>query len=330
MLEISWLAALCAFAVTLTLLKTLLNTGVFARVIDLPNQRSLHTQPTPRIGGIALTFGSIGTYLILVEQPLWYILVPMFLLIGISFADDVFGLKARWRFVVHFAAGIVFVIWGLEGISIFVLLILAPLAIVWMMNLYNFMDGSDGLAGGMTVIGFSVYGVVALRGNESDIGVLCICISAAGGAFLTHNFYPAKVFLGDAGSVPLGFAASAIGFVGWTRNIWPNWFPLLVFSPFIADATSTLLKRMYFEDSFWEPHRNHYYQRLVQLGWGHRRTAFLEYTVMAVAGMSAFVALRWNSWQVLLMLSGWLIFYSIVGVVIDRAWSQHQAKSELR
>ena len=120
----------------------------------------------------------------------------------------------------------------------------AAVAITWMLNLYNFMDGSDGLAGGMTLIGFSCYGVTAwLAGNE-PFAMINFCIAASAAAFLLFNFHPARIFMGDAGSIPLGFLAAALGIIGWMNGDWPLWLPLLVFSPFIADASVTLVKRV--------------------------------------------------------------------------------------
>jgi hypothetical protein len=96
--------------------------------------------------------------------------------------------------------------------------------------------------------------------------------------FLLLNFSPARVFMGDAGSVPLGFLAGGIGIAGWRTVSWPAWFPLLVFSPFVVDASVTLARRMFMRrERFWHPHREHYYQRLVRMGWSHRRLALTEY-----------------------------------------------------
>jgi UDP-N-acetylmuramyl pentapeptide phosphotransferase/UDP-N-acetylglucosamine-1-phosphate transferase len=94
----------------------------------------------------------------------------------------------------------------------------------------------------------------------------------AAAVFLKANFHPARIFLGDVGSVPLGFLAGALGALGVYRDLVPVWFPFVVFAPFFVDATVTLLRRMLRGERFWQAHREHYYQRLVQMGWGHRRT----------------------------------------------------------
>lgn len=161
------------------------------------------------------------------------------------------------------------------------------LAIIWMTNLYNFMDGSDGLAGGMTAIGFGYYGVFAYWMHDHNFAVINFCIAAAALAFLVHNFHPARIFLGDAGAIPLGFLAAALGILGWMNQIWTLYFPLLVFSPFIVDSTITLIKRLLRGANIWQAHREHYYQRLIERGFGHRDTALLSYGLMLTAGASA-------------------------------------------
>src|SRR6185312_12884493 len=102
----------------------------------------------------------------------------------------------------------------------------------------------NGLAGGMTVVGFGAYAIAAHAQSAGDLAMAASAIAGAALGFLGWNFDPARIFLGDAGSVTLGFLAAAIGFLGWQREVWPVWFPLLVFSPFILDATVTLLVRM--------------------------------------------------------------------------------------
>jgi UDP-N-acetylmuramyl pentapeptide phosphotransferase/UDP-N-acetylglucosamine-1-phosphate transferase len=212
-------------------------------------------------------------------------------LLAISFLDDVRGLHVLPRLGIHLltagacAAGLLTQDYGALTITV------TALAIAWMMNLFNFMDGSDGLAGGMALIGFSVYGVASWAAGSTTFALTNFSISAAAAAFLVFNFYPARIFLGDVGAVPLGFLVATFGLVGWLQNDWPWWFPLLVFSPFIADASMTLMRRLLSRERVWEAHRDHYYQRLVQLGWGHRRTALAEYALMLVCGVVALIAL---------------------------------------
>ncbi len=201
------------------------------------------------------------------------------------------------------------------------------LAVAWMTNLYNFMDGSDGLAGGMTLIGFSGYAIAAAIGADVAFATACFCVAAASVPFLFCNFHPAKIFLGDSGSIPLGFLAAALGAEGWQRNLWPLWFPLLVFSPFIVDATVTLLRRFLKRERIWQAHREHYYQRLVQLGFGHRGTALAEYALMALCALAALVALQQTVAARMMIFGLCALLYLILALFIDRAWQRRESET---
>ena len=267
----------------LTLIITLNKSGMLQ---DIPNERSLHTEPIPRIGGVAIMAGILSGWILLVKFWAWWIVLPVLGLFGLSLVDDVHNLPPRVRLLGHFAAAMI-VLWG-AGVA-WQWLLPVLLFIVWMTNLYNFMDGSDGLAGGMALFGFSFYGVAGLFSGNEAFAIMNFTIGAAALGFLYHNFHPARVFMGDAGSIPLGFLAAAFGVWGWKLGYWPFWFPVLVFSPFVTDATFTLIKRVRRRENIAHAHRNHYYQRLVQMGLSHRDTAIAEYILMFLAGSSAYL-----------------------------------------
>lgn len=307
-----------------TLLLTLVLTLHKDRMIqDIPNERSLHAEPVPRTGGIALMAGMLSGW---VFQPwLWWIVLPVLGLFVLSLLDDVRSLTPGTRLVGHFAAAVC-VLLG-SGISV-IWMLPALLFMVWMINLYNFMDGSDGLAGGMALFGFSFYGMAGWMNGDPDFAMMNFSVGAAALGFLYHNFHPAKVFLGDAGSIPLGFLAAAFGVWGWQQGYWPFWFPVLVFSPFVMDATLTLLKRARKREKLTDAHRSHYYQRLVQMGWGHRNTAIAEYALMLLAGASALAGLALNDRAQGVMLLCWAAIYLGLCLWIDRRWRLYQKINE--
>jgi UDP-N-acetylmuramyl pentapeptide phosphotransferase/UDP-N-acetylglucosamine-1-phosphate transferase len=117
--------------------------------------------------------------------------------------------------------------------------------------------------------------------------VLCVAFAGASAGFLVYNFHPARIFLGDIGSIPLGFLAGSLGVVGWRNDLWPLWFPVLVFGPFIGDATVTLVRRLIRGERLSQAHRDHYYQRMVRAGLGHRGTACIGYMAMLVCAGAA-------------------------------------------
>lgn len=317
-----WLP-IAASGFTFLLLCLLLRSRVTTLALDHPNERSLHAQPVPRIGGLAI-FLALVPALISVGYPLVAMLAGA--LSTLSFFDDRHHLPIALRFAAHALAAALFVYFALAGLTPLAGL-LAVLALMWMTNLYNFMDGSDGLAGGMAVIGFAAYALAAWLSGDTQLAIAACCVSGCALAFLCFNFPPARVFMGDAGSVPLGFLAAALGLYGWHKGLWPLSFPLLVFSPFILDASLTLFKRSLQREKIWRAHKNHYYQRLIQMGWGHRKTALAAYALMLLCGFCAFALLFFSlSWQcaILILL---LLFYMVLAALIDRRWRLHRQKA---
>jgi UDP-N-acetylmuramyl pentapeptide phosphotransferase/UDP-N-acetylglucosamine-1-phosphate transferase len=179
-----------------------------------------------------------------------------------------------------------------------------------MINLYNFMDGMDGFAGGMTLIGFST--LAWLGRADATFTDVCLIVAAASAGFLIHNFPPAKIFMGDTGSTALGFLTAACTLWGSKANLFPLWIAILVFSPFIVDATVTLLRRLLRGEKVWQAHRSHYYQRLVLLGWGHRKTVLAEYVLMLACAGSAVLAMELPPAGQTWLLVIWVFIYSLL------------------
>lgn len=299
------------------LLFALLRSGIGWRIaVDRPNQRSLHSRAVPRVGGLIV----MGTALIamsIVAPSVQVITVGAVGLTLLSAIDDRRGLSVSTRLFVQLLAAAV-TSYTLIPAAPWWLILSIAVVIMWSMNLYNFMDGADGLAGGMAVFGFGAFAFVAANNGADQIAGACACIAGAAAGFLFHNFPPAKVFLGDAGSIPLGFLAATVGVAGWKQGIWPAWFPILVFSPFIVDATLTLVKRAVRRQRIWQAHREHLYQRMVTEGFGHIRTVAAWYALMAIVALSAVAAVSWPiRWQIGLLI-GWLALYAALYVFINR------------
>jgi len=291
--------------------------------LDMPNQRSLHARPVPRSGGIAMMAGVFSGFAIL-QTPL-VVVLPAAALVAVSHLDDVYRLPIPVRLGAQFAAAAAFVLGALPTPGL-PSLILIVIGILWMTNLYNFMDGSDGLAGGMTVTGFAFLGAGAWMSGDDAMLIECAIIAAAGAAFLPFNFPPARVFMGDAGSVPIGFLAALLSLSGWRDGDWPLWFPAAVFAPFLADSTVTLLKRIGAGERFWEAHNKHYYQRLVRMGWVHRRTALAEYALMLACGTTALWALREPLPLQLCALFGLVALHAALALWVDHAFQRREGK----
>lgn len=272
--------------------------------LDRPNARSLHTGAIPRVGGL----GVMGASLMLTPfAPAGQWLAPAALLSLLSLWDDRHSVSPGLRLGIQLFV-IAAWVFGAQAMPLG-LGLLVCLGIAWLTNLYNFMDGSDGLAGAMAVIGFAALGIAA---SGQDFAALAWILSGAALGFLFFNAPPARLFMGDCGSIPLGLIAGLLSVEGGRRGVWPAWFPLLVFSAFIVDASLTLLLRVLRGARVWEAHREHAYQRLVLAGWSKRQVLLCYTTLMLVTTVSALAALRLASGGQHAILTLWCVIYLIL------------------
>jgi len=325
-----------AFLLSLLLSWLLQRPNTLLYIVDRPGERSLHAHPTPRTGGLAILLavfipGAIAAGLsgLVVTDP--YLISGVALMVVVSLWDDFKGLPPLPRIAVHIIAALVLLPggYGLQALRLpggWILpmghwgIPLTLLFVLWLSNLYNFMDGMDGFAGGMGFIGFSFLSLLAWKGGNEPLAFTALVIALANLGFLAFNFPPARIFMGDSGSIPMGFTMAGISLLGVHDSIFPLWVPVLIFSPFIVDATVTLSWRLLRREKVWQAHRSHYYQRVVLLGWGHRKTVIAEYMLMLAAGGSAFVlaSLR-NDRLVVAGIALWGVIYLSLALIIRRA-----------
>lgn len=269
------------------------------RIMDIPNARSSHSAPTPRGGGAALVVTYLFSLVLwdllhgLAPELFWSLLCGGGLIAFVGFWDDRSSLPARTRFAFHllvsvFAvwmlggwpvldAGFVQIHWGLAGA------LAAVLALAWAINLYNFMDGIDGIAGTQAVFVAGAGGAL-LSLNGADAMPLWL-LAAASAGFLLLNWPPAKIFMGDAGSGFLGFALGVHALhatTSGTTRVWP-W--LILLGVFIVDATLTLLRRAARRIRVTDAHRTHAYQ------WASRRFGSHKTVTLAVLLINLLVLL---------------------------------------
>ncbi len=248
----------------------------------------------PRVGGLAIWAGAVPAALVAgLPGGATLPTAGALLAVGaVSVLDDWRGVHPVRRLLVQIAAATTaasaFVPQSGTAATLVVLL-LATLVIAWSANAFNFMDGTDGLAAICAMLGFGAYGLGALLAGSSPVPYFALVLAIV--PFAAMNWPPARMFMGDCGAVPLGFLAAVAGLAEWQRGTWPGWFPLLVFLPFLADATVTLVQRALRHERVWEAHRSHYYQRLHQMGAGHAGTLRIYGALMAGAAASAVATL---------------------------------------
>lgn len=295
--------------------------------LDEPNERSLHSAPVSRLGGVGIwtgvVVGGLLAYRILESELNFYGLTAAVILFVVALMDDRKSLPPLARLLAQIFAvtlavvgGKLYISWDFAApiwpwIGVFMLL--------WGVNLYNFMDGMDGFAGTMAAAGFSVLAILGLLQGQEGFALSCGLLAAASAGFLCLNFPPAKIFMGDSGSTVMGFAMVAVSVSGWKQGLYSFWSPLVIFSPFWVDATITLLRRLFNGERIWQAHRQHFYQQCVLAGHSHRRVVGAYALIMilcaaTVLAQQVFLA-GYNEAIVPLC---WLLFYVLVAL-----WGAH-------
>ena len=251
-------------------------------ILDHPNHRSLHTQATPRGGGstIALLV-FVMLFLLyltgLVSRDFFMAMEPAALVVTVTgWIDDRRGLPAHWRGLTYLLCSIWATLWitgvsPLTDYSRLVYMVIATGGIMWLINLYNFMDGTDGLAGSQAVITAVVGAWFLGNAGEQGMAILLMVVSAATSGFLIWNWPPARIFMGDAGSCLVGLVFGAVALASDVSSAVPIPVWLVLLSIFICDTTMTLVKRVVSGETWYLAHRQHAYQRLVQMGMSHKQ-----------------------------------------------------------
>jgi Fuc2NAc and GlcNAc transferase len=294
-----------AMAASLILTHLVRQYAISRSIVDVPNGRSLHERPVPRGGGLAVVVTVLtGMVLLAIFGSVpanWAIAVvgggAAVALVG--WLDDRQKVTGRGvRALVHFA-GAGWALWWLGGLPLVSLgsaslalpvagTLLAAVGMVWWTNLYNFMDGIDGLAGGQAVTVASAAGVLMiLTGSDTALALPAFLVAGAAAGFLVLNWSPARIFMGDVGSGFLGFVFATLAIATENAGALPLLVWVLLSGAFLFDATVTLLRRTLGGERWYEAHRVHAYQRLVTAGASH---AFATAAILVVSGMLAMVA----------------------------------------
>ncbi|KTC59821.1 MULTISPECIES: MraY family glycosyltransferase [Pseudomonas syringae group] len=273
---IEWLSVIAIAFVSLLLTALLRKYALARSLIDIPNARSSHSIPTPRGGGVSIVVAFVIAMAILawvghLSASVFFAVVGSGGLVAvIGFMDDHGHIAARWRLLGHFLAAAWALFWldGLAPVDILgwtftpgaVGQVLAAFYLVWMLNLYNFMDGIDGIAGIEAVTVCLGMSIIYALGDYVGLSWEVLLLAAAVAGFLYWNFPPAKIFMGDAGSGFLGIVLGVLSIQGSWASPQLLWCWLILLGVFIVDATVTLVRRLLRREKLYEAHRSHAYQ----------------------------------------------------------------------
>ncbi len=282
-------------------------------LIDIPNTRSSHSEPTPRGGGLAIvmTWFLVLVILTALERLDQWVGLALLgggaLVAGIGWLDDRRGMPAGLRAATHMLAA-VWAVWclggfrsldvGIGSISLGMAgSILAVIGIVWLVNLYNFMDGIDGIAAGEAVSVALVGGVLLAFAGVDGPALVVFALAGAAAGFLVLNWPPAKIFMGDVGSGLLGYAFGVLALASERAGAIPLLVWMILLGVFIVDATATVIHRFWKGEQWYQAHRSHAYQRAVQAGYSHRTVTI---AVLSLNGALALVAVGASLYPALL------------------------------
>lgn len=302
-------------------------------LLDHPNHRSSHLQPTPRGGGVVfcvlfLLCTAFFSHLQYAPADSFKVLGLPALLIGVlGYLDDVYGLPAKLRFAIQMAAAVLFLYllevdysnylhgWLVALHSVgFVLMIIA---MVWSTNLYNFMDGTDGIACVEAITVFGMGGVLLWMQGAWQLAMLSWVLVAGVSGFLMWNWPKAKIFMGDVASSFLGFLIIPFALFGYFEFGLSVFVWFILYLVFTMDATLTLMRRLWRRERIYEAHKLHAYQRLHQAGYTHRQVLFVVIGLNTTFASLALLAMYYSHWILeitLLSVFIYLVFYVFVEI----------------
>ena len=330
------LAPVLFFAATAA---SFLLTGIIRRyalrnaILDKPNERSLHTNPTPRGGGLAIVASLLSSTIALhlmgrLSRETMIALFGAIPIAAVGWLDDKKGVSPKVRFPIHILSALWALFWiggmptlmlGSHVLTIGHIIggLLAVIGIVWATNLYNFMDGSDGIAGAEALT-IGLTGAMLLW-TAGAVGLSLLSLATAGAAlgFLFWNWSPAKIFMGDVGSGTLGFWFAVLALGSERSMAVPATLWGLIAGVFVVDATLTVLRRAMRREQLHVAHRTHGYQRMVAAGWTHRRVASAVIAINVALALIAFVAQRIPELDYLVVAAGFIMLFGVY-ILVER------------
>lgn len=333
---------LATFLVAAAILSWLLASRVrlyaLDRLLDVPNERSSHSVPTPRGGGLAIAFTALGGIILaaILHWIDWNLAIALVgggtMIAAIGWIDDHRSLSALTRFAVQFLSAGWAIYWlgGLPSLSVgsgtlhmgIVGSILGIIGIVWAINLYNFVDGIDGLAAGEAISTGVIGGLILLAMGQTGLATVALIIAAANAGFLPLNWAPARLFMGDVGSGMLGYLFAVLAIASENSGAMPLLLWVLLLGAFVFDATVTLCRRIAHGERWYHAHHSHAYQRMVQAGKSHAQVSSTILVINLALALLATVA--WLRPALFLMAIGaGTVLLSIIYLSVERIRPMH-------
>ena len=330
---------LAAAAILSWLLASRVRLYALDKLLDIPNERSSHSRPTPRGGGLAIAVTSLGGVIIaaMIGWIDWNLAIALAgggaMIAAVGFIDDHRDLSALTRFAVQFfsAGWAMYWVGGLPSLSVGSSTLelgvigtgLGIVGIVWAINLYNFVDGIDGLAAGEAITTGTIGGLILLAMGQYGLAMVSLLIAAASAGFLPLNWAPAKLFMGDVGSGMLGYLFAVLAIASENASAIPLLIWVLLLGAFVFDATVTLCRRIAHGEKWYHAHHSHAYQRMVQAGRSHAQVSATVLLINLVLAILAVVAWLRPTFFLIAIGTG-TVLLSIIYLTVERIRPMHQ------
>ncbi|WP_163539683.1 MraY family glycosyltransferase [Gracilibacillus sp. YIM 98692] len=295
--------------------------------VDQPNARKVHQKVMPRLGGLAIYISFLIGFVIFkpVGTESWPLFIGATLIVALGVVDDRFELPAKMKFLGQLVAAIVTVIGGMQ-IDFIVIpfadriefgVFAIPFTILWIVaitNAINLIDGLDGLAAGVSSIALITIASMAVTMGNIFVAILALLLLGSTLGFLWYNFHPAKIFMGDTGSMFLGYMISVLSIVGLFKNVtfFSLIIPIVILGVPILDTTFAIIRRIVQKKPLSAPDKYHLHHCLINLGFSHRQTVTAIYALSALFGLAAILFTRTTLWGSTVMLVLLLILIELI------------------
>jgi UDP-GlcNAc:undecaprenyl-phosphate/decaprenyl-phosphate GlcNAc-1-phosphate transferase len=300
---------------------------------DNPNHRKVHQKIMPRLGGLAIFIGFIAGYLILrPEDPhVLPIILGSIVILLTGMADDIFELSPRFKFAGQLTAAFTVVLGGVQtefinlpfGGELQFGIFSIPITIIWIVaitNAINFIDGLDGLAAGVSTIALATIGFMAVMKGDVFVMSIAMILLVSTLGFLYFNFHPAKIFMGDTGALFLGYMIAVLSLLGFKNVTMISLvIPLIILGVPISDTFFAIIRRLVNKSPISAPDKSHLHHCLLRIGFTHKQTVILIYSIAAMFSLAAIIFSMSTVWGgiivVAILLVAIEIFIESIGLV---------------
>ncbi|MHA6258279.1 glycosyltransferase family 4 protein [Sporosarcina sp. CAU 1771] len=334
-----FLAMAVAFAASIILTPLVRKFAFRIGAVDKPNYRKVHASIMPRIGGLAIFGAFLIGYFVLRPQDEHStgILIGALIIIVTGFLDDMFEITAKAKMFGQLLAALVVVIWGGLQIEVLNLPLIGvldfgylsiPITIIWIIgitNAINLIDGLDGLAAGVSTIALITIAVMAIIMADPFVMATAAILASSSFGFLFYNFHPAKIFMGDTGSLFLGFMISVLALLGFKSVAFISLIvPVIMLGVPISDTFFAIVRRIRMKQKVMAPDKSHLHHCLLRAGFSHRQTVLIIYGLAALFGVAAIMFSQATVWGAILLIIVMLVAIELLVEVIGLAGANYR------